>query len=149
MKEGEIILHLLLPPNEEPTGAIEPGMAAFHHPAAGTITRDELFLSLLFSPTAHVRLGMPCKQFLVDRSRVVGSIQAHLLGMLRCGLGSADDQTIQGGSQQAHVMTISSSYDHSQRNSCSISQQAALGSLFAAIGRVGSGRGAGLQGLSS
>jgi hypothetical protein len=31
MQKSEIILHLLLPPNEETARAIEPGMAAFHH----------------------------------------------------------------------------------------------------------------------
>jgi len=33
VKEGEIILALLLPPNKEPTGAIEPGMGMFDDPA--------------------------------------------------------------------------------------------------------------------
>jgi hypothetical protein len=55
MKESKIILHLLLP--------------AHHDPSSRTIARDELLLVFLFTPTAHVRLVMPRKQFLVDRSR--------------------------------------------------------------------------------
>ena len=33
MKESKIILHLLFPPNEETTRAIEPGMGPFNDPA--------------------------------------------------------------------------------------------------------------------
>ena len=91
MKEGEIILALLLPPNQESARAIEPGMGAFHHPTAGPIARDELFLAFLFHPTANMRLIVACEQFLVDQGGVVGGIQAQMLGLLCCRLGPADD----------------------------------------------------------
>jgi hypothetical protein len=149
MKESEIILHLLFPTNQETARAIDPGMGAFHDPAPGTIPRDELFLAFLFPPTADVRLVVPCHQFLVHRSRVVGSIQTHMLWLLRRGLGSADHQTIEGGTQQTDIMAIGSIYDHSQRDPGPIGQETALGATFAAIGRVGSGRGAIDQGLWS
>ena len=76
LKKGEIILTLFLPANQESARTIEPGMAAFYHPTAGTIARDELFLAFLFTATADVWLIVACEEFLVDGSGVVGSIQA-------------------------------------------------------------------------
>jgi hypothetical protein len=111
VKEGEIILALLLPPNQETARAINPGMRAFDHPTAGTIARDKLFLALLFTPTANVRLVVPREQLLVHWSGVVGGIQTEMLRLLLSGLGSADDQAIQGGTSQAYIMAIGSIYD--------------------------------------
>jgi len=79
MKESEIILHLLFPPNQQTARAIDPGMAPFHYPTASTIARDDLFLSFLFPATTDMRLILPCEQFPVDRSGVVGGIQAQML----------------------------------------------------------------------
>src|SRR5260370_16815387 len=111
-------------------------MRAFHHPTAGTIARDELFLAFLFPPTADVRLVVPREQFLVHRSRVVGSIQTQMLWLLRRGLGSADHQTIEGGTEQTDIMAIGSIYDQSQRDPGPIVQKTALPPTFPAIGRV-------------
>jgi hypothetical protein len=74
LKKGEIILALLLPSNQESARAIEPGMRAFHRPTACLIARDDLLLVFLFTSDTYVRLGVPCEQLLVDRSRVIGSV---------------------------------------------------------------------------
>src|SRR5260221_7850693 len=147
MKKGQIILALLLPTNQESARAIEPGMGAFDDPTTGTIARDELFLSFLFPPTAHVRLVVPCEQFLVHWSGVICGIQTEMLRLLLSGLGSADDQTVEGSTEQTDIMAIGSIHDQPQRDPRSIGQETAFGSLFAAIGRVGSGRGAGERGF--
>src|SRR5215467_15968909 len=97
MKESELILHLLFPAHEETSRAVHPTVRPLHHPAPGTVPRDELFLALLFPPAADVRLIVACDQFLVDWSGVVGSIQTEVLRLLRRGLGSADQQAIQRG----------------------------------------------------
>src|SRR6266699_382501 len=147
MKESEIILHLLLPPNEETARAIEPGMASFHYPPTSSIARSDLFLSFLFPSTADVGLIVACDQFLVDRSGVVSSIQTAVLWLLWSWLRAADHQPVEGGTEQTDIMTIGSIHNQRQRDSCPIGQQATLGSLFAAISGVGSGRGAGERGF--
>jgi hypothetical protein len=97
MKESQIILHLLFPPNEEPARAIEPGMAPFHHPSSRPIARNALFLALLFPSTTDVWLVLSCQQFSIHRSGIVGGIQAQMLWLLNCGLWSADHQTVKVG----------------------------------------------------
>src|SRR5260221_12543023 len=108
MKESEIILHLLFPTNQQTTRAIDPGMAPFHYPTASTIAKDNLFVSFLFPSTADVRLVMTRQQFLIDRRGVVGGVQAEMLWLLFRGLGATDHQSAEGGTGQAHIMTIGS-----------------------------------------
>ena len=124
-------------------------MASFHDPTTSSIARSALFFSLLFPSTADVGLLVACDQFLVDRSGVVGSIQAEVLRLLWCWLRAADQQPVEGSTEPTDIMTIGSIHDQCQRNSRSIRQETTFGPLFAAISGVGSGRGAGLQGLSS
>jgi len=117
--------------------------------AANTRARDHPWLPFLFPATTHIRLITLCDQFLVDRSGVVGSIQAEVLRLLWCWLRAADHQPVEGSSEPTDIMTIGSIHEQCQRNSRSIRQETTFGPLFAAISGVGSGRGAGLQGLSS
>src|SRR5260221_2476590 len=147
MQESQIILHLLFPAHEEATRPIDPGMAAFHHRTASTIARSNVFLSFLFPSTAHMWLIVPCQQLLIDWSGVVGGIQAQVLRLLWRGLGSADDQSIEGGAEQFHIMAIGPIHYQSQRDSDSIGQQTPLGSPFAAIRGIGSGRGVAERGF--
>ena len=98
-------------------------------------------LAFLFPATTHMRLIVPCQQLLIDRSGIVGGIQAQVLRLFCRRLGPTDDQSIEGGAQQAHLMTLGSIHDQGQRDSGSIGKPPALGSLFAAIRGIGSGRG--------
>lgn len=88
----------------------------------------------------------PRQQVLVHGRGVVSHIQAEMLRLLGGGRGAADDQVVQGRTQQAHIMAIGAIDDQAQRNPGSIGQETALRSSFAAIGRVSSGRGAGERG---
>jgi hypothetical protein len=69
-----------------------------------------------------------------------------VLRLLLCWLRSADDQTIEGGAEQTDIMSIGPIHDQCQWNPGCIRQETAFGSLFAAIGGVGSGRGVTDQG---
>src|SRR5260221_2941487 len=104
MQESQIILHLLFPAHEEATRSIDPGMAAFHHPTATTIARSTLFLAFLFPTTAHMWLIAPCQQIFVDRTGVLGGIQAQVLRPLWRRLGSAAEQSIKCATERfAHT----------------------------------------------
>jgi hypothetical protein len=50
MQQGEIVFTLLLPPDEQPSKAVHPGVRAFHHPAAGSVAGN-LVLGLPFFTT--------------------------------------------------------------------------------------------------
>src|SRR5258708_28360936 len=141
MKKGEIILHLLLPTYQEPAGAIDPGMRAFHYPAAGTMTRDHDFF-LLFLPTAanmgHIVMVL---RFLSVDWIIVSCIQTQMLRLLFTRLRTRDDNPIQGGKEQFHIMTVGPFDDDRQGNPSSVGQETALRPQLAAIGRIGTGRG--------
>src|SRR5215472_9495896 len=122
MKESQIIFPLLFPPHEQTTGAIDPGMAAFHDPTTSSRARDDLFFSLLLPSTADVGLIVACDQLFVDWSGVVGCIQTEVLWLLFCWLWAADHQAVQGSTEQLDIMTIGSIHDQGQGNSRSIGQ---------------------------
>ncbi len=99
MEENKIIFHLLLPSHEKPARTIDPGMAAFDYPSTRTIARDHFFLAFFFPSTANVGLVMPSEQIPINWRGVVCGIQAQMLRLLRCGLWSADQETIKSGAE--------------------------------------------------
>ena len=147
MKKCQVVFRLFLPPHQDSSGAIEPGMSAFHHPSPRSIARDGFFLHPLLTTTANMRLVVASKQFVVDGSGVIGRIQAQMLRRPLDWLWSTDNQTIEGDAQQFDIMAIGSRNDQSQGNPSSISQKAAFGSQFAAISGIRSGRGVAERGF--
>ena len=79
---------------------------------------------------------------LTDGWVIISSIQTQVLRLRLGWLGAGDDQAIHRRVQQFHVMTIGSLNDQSQGNPRTISQETAFDSPLAAIGGIGSGRGA-------
>jgi len=60
MKQGHIIVYVLLPANEDSTKPVHPRMGALTDPAAGPIPGDALGLIDFLSPTLDV-VGKPPK----------------------------------------------------------------------------------------
>ncbi len=102
-------------------------MATFHYPSPCTRARDEFYFLFLLTTTAHMGLIVACQQILGHRSRVAGGIRAQMPWLLFGWFRTTDDQTIEGGTEQAHVMALGCFHDRGERNPGSISQPTPLG----------------------
>src|SRR5579885_1668515 len=152
----------LLPANQKPSRAIEPGEKPFHDPPPRllcrfqTVGRDFLGRMLLESfpiplmevgIQAHMRLIASQIEVCIHRVVIIASIQTQILRMLNRRLRWLHDLAVQSGGKQLHVMTIGPIDDQSQRYSSTVTQDAPFGPLFAAVGGSGSDGGLGERGF--
>src|SRR5260370_17019341 len=82
MEQGQVILRLFVPPNEQAAKAVHPGMAAFHDPTACFEARLPLDGLGLFSAWANVGGQAECTQDVAHLIIVVALVQTHPLRML-------------------------------------------------------------------
>src|SRR5690242_1388269 len=102
MKKSQIVFSLFLPSHQDASGAIEPGVSAFHYPAPRSISCNGFFLPKLLAASTDMWPIRASQQFSIDGSRVVGRIQTQMLGLLQARFWSVDDQAIQSSAQQFH-----------------------------------------------
>src|SRR6266851_2896438 len=76
-----------------------------------------------------------------NRFVIIASVQAEMLWVFLGGSRARDNKMIQGSLDQLHIIAVGTSHNHGQRHTSSITQLAPFGSPFAAIGRIGAGRG--------
>ena len=79
MEQGEVVVGLLLPADEQAAEAVHPGVRALDHPAPGPIARDLPFGGLLFAARADVGGVAPFRDRLPRRVLVVALVQAQVL----------------------------------------------------------------------
>src|SRR5215469_384853 len=147
MKKSQIILDFLLPADQEPTGTIEPRMRSFDYPTPRPMARNEE-LCLLFLPAiANMRQIGAALDLLARWCPIIPCIQTQMLRVLFGWIRTPDHEAIQRGTEQADVVPIGPINDEGQGNARPIRQETTLGSLLAAIGGIGSGRGVAERGL--
>ncbi len=95
-------------------------MSAFHHPSASTMTRNTYFLLLFLSTTANMRQTVTALDLLARGSPIVAGIQTEMLRVFFCWFRTHNDDANQGGTEQAHIVTIGSINDEGQGNPCLI-----------------------------
>src|SRR5665647_189782 len=54
MEHRQVVLRVLLPPDEQSAEAVHPGMGALDHPAPRPVARDPLLVRLLLAPGADM-----------------------------------------------------------------------------------------------
>jgi hypothetical protein len=74
------------------------------------------FLLLLLPATANMRQVVAALDLLARWCFIVTSVQTEMLRMFFCWLGTQDHDAIQGGTEQAYVVTISPINDEGQGN---------------------------------
>lgn len=143
----------LLPADQESPPAVEPGEETLNDPAPGFFGGFQrvcsqglsfLLLECLLIPSMVVRVETYMRlvasqiEVAVDNVIVIASVHAQVLRLLHGWLGTSNRQCIQRGPDQFHVMTIGSLNHHGKRKTATITQDAPLGPLLAAIGGSGS-----------
>ena len=116
MEHGQVIRDLLLPANQQPPEAIQPGVGSLDDPTPRPITIPmDAFLRLGFR-TAGADVGgvALCLHQLPDLRGVRAFVQATVRRLLCGGLGALDDDGLQGGFSPFHIVPIRSLTDDGQ-----------------------------------
>jgi hypothetical protein len=82
MEPRQIVLHLLLPPDEQPSEAVHLGVRALRHPAARLVARNLALGLPFFAAAPHVSGVAPVLEGLAYRLIVVPLVQTHGLGCI-------------------------------------------------------------------
>ncbi len=113
---------------------IEPGMQPFHHPAPGTLARlpQGLVRQLLRGGRVAVIAVPPIGTHMLDVAArlhlaqcalvVIAGIQAQMLRVCLIGLGTGDDDGIQGSRCYRHIGAIGCCQHHRQRQPMTLTQ---------------------------
>src|SRR5215470_6625448 len=126
MKQGQIILGLFVPPNEQAAKAIHPRMAPFHHPASRLEACFALDRFGFFSSWANMGRKAELAQDIAHLVVVIPFVQTHPLRVVLCRLWTADDDALDSRAQQFHIVAIRSLDGQTYRYSMPFRQDAAL-----------------------
>src|ERR687896_1494745 len=136
MQHTQIIVHILLPPDQQTAEAVQPAMGPLHHPPPCPITRNGgLDLFFLASAADMGCISPGCYQF-PYYWLVVAFVQTK---MLWPNFRPLYYDSLQAGGHQLHVMAIGSIHHHPQRHSLTIGQQGAFGSGLTSVGGIRAG----------
>ena len=124
-----IVLHFLLPADEDAPEAVHPAVGAFYHPPpcglSGVPVRQGIF-----SAMANVRgIAILTNKGICDFV-IIPLVHAKVLLLFRCRDGTKSDGALQGAADELHVMHVCSGYGEGQRNPVGVCENASLGSLF-------------------
>ena len=135
MQEAEVVGDFLFPANQQPTGAVDPRVSSFNHPAAG-----------FGSPTMRCRGGFPLARDVDDVATafggsshglgVVAFVRTEVLSLARRRFRTADGNAFERFSHQRLVMHIGPGDRHAQWHAATVGQRRAFDAEFAAIGGV-------------
>ena len=135
----QVVLNLLLPPDEESPEAIQPRMCAFDDPTTRSVTRD-LHLVLRFFATRTDMCCVAKRFYQLSNGRIVISlVQAQVLRRFFRWLGTLHDNALQRGTSQFHIMTVSAVHCHAHWNPVRFCQQATLRARLATVSGIGTG----------
>ena len=95
LEQGEVVLVLLRPADQERTVAVEPGVAGLDDPAAGTPARSAELERDLFAAPADVRAEAALADELADPRVVVAAVEAESLRLLGRRLGPRDRDRVE------------------------------------------------------
>jgi hypothetical protein len=139
MKQGQIILRLFVPTNEQAAKAQSPGMTPFHHPAP----RFEAGFSLdgfgFFSSWANMGRKAELAQDVADFVVVIPFVQTHPLRVVLGRLWTLDDDALDRRTQQFHIVAIGALNRQTNGYPMPFREQAAFDPTLAAIRGIGTG----------
>jgi hypothetical protein len=139
MQEGEIVVGLLFPADEQATKAIGPRMSTLHNPATSTVTRLGFQVVGFLATRFDVRYVMPLTKIVPSFFRIVSFIETKMLSLAPGWVGSANGFAVERSLQQSDIVRVGATYFHTQRYAASVSEHRPLGAQFATIGRVFAG----------
>src|SRR4029453_16311898 len=130
---------LFIPAYQDTSEAVHPRVGPLHHPPPGLLACF-LFDCLCFLATRPNMGGEPkLLQNIAHFLIVIPFVEAHTLRLRLCWLRALDDQAVERGPHQFHVMAIGTLPHQAKGDAVALSQQTAFDPAFGAIGRVGAG----------
>jgi hypothetical protein len=104
VEHGEVGVGAFLPADEDAAEAVEPGVGALDHPAAGPEASLALDLLRLVAAAADVRGEGELRGEFVDLGKVVAAVEAQSLRPLACRLGTLDRDRLDRGAAELEVV---------------------------------------------
>src|SRR6266436_1757413 len=132
LHEREVILRFLLPAREQLPVAVEPGVRAFHDPAARPCAASTG--AAFFTPRANVGDIAPMAQGARDRWGVVALVEAEML--LGVGRGP-HDALVEQRAQAALIMPVGRRDQQPDGDAAPVGEDMALRATLAPVGGVG------------
>jgi hypothetical protein len=136
MHQRKIVLHLLLPADEQPPKAVHPGVRTLDYPAARPVAWDVALGLHFFAAASNVSGVAPRVEGVAHVVVVVPFVQAQVLRPRDRRFGALDHHGCQGGVDQFHIMAIGAVHGDCEWNTMAIGQHAPFGPKLPAIGRV-------------
>src|SRR6266571_5829025 len=144
LDQGEVVLALLLPANEQAAEAVEPGVGHLHHPAARRVTvrmarwGQRLSFARLGWNVRHVAMSTSCLPAgIVVVAPIQTQLGTRLVGRVLGHRRHLDHAGLEQGLQPLHVRALRLRDDAGQRHPLAVGQQMAFGAAFAAVSGVG------------
>src|SRR4051794_10184069 len=106
MKHAEVVLHLLLPPDQDPTEPVHPAVSPLDYPTAGLESRFTLQRLGLLATGPHMRREPELPDQISGVIVVVTLVQAHPLRLLPRRLGALHRDALQSRLDQLLVMAV-------------------------------------------
>ena len=125
-----MVFELLAPAGEEAAEAVEPGVGAFDHPAAGAEPSVAFELFLLFAARADVAGERELDQQLVDGGVVVALVEAEPL-LARIGVRPFDQDAFEGGAEEFEVVDVRAVDLEPDRDAAAFAEDGAFRPLLA------------------
>src|SRR5271166_5999215 len=139
MEHRYVVLRFLVPTYQDPAEPVHPTICPLYYPPPRFSSSGPFQLLRLFAARTDVCREAELLDDLPHCVIVVALIQAHALRLVGRRLWPFDRNALQGLLNQLHVVAIGAVHGQADRNSLSLHQQAALGTLLGAIGRVFAG----------
>ena len=95
LEEGEVVLVLLAPADEEAAVSVQPGVGRLDDPAAGAPAGGAQLELDLFAAAADVRGELPFGDEVADAVVVVAAVEAQSLRVLLARLGPRDRDRVE------------------------------------------------------
>lgn len=95
LEQGEVVLGLLRPADQEGAVAVEPGVAGFDDPTPGLPSRDGSFKLEFLAAATDVGAVTAAGRELVDPRVGVAAVETEPLRMLRRRLGPGDRDRVE------------------------------------------------------
>src|ERR671924_1348737 len=139
MQQGEVVLGLLTPADQDAAEAVHPAVRPLHHPPPRLVAGPALHPLRLLLLGRDVRREAELLRDLLHLIVGVAPVQAEALRRLRGRVGPLDGDTFQRLPDHLHVGEIGAVDGQADRDAVRLDQQAALGPELGAVGRVFAG----------
>jgi hypothetical protein len=126
LEEGEVVLVVLRPADQDPAVAVEPAVAGLDDPASGTPAGGADLVSDLFAAGSDVRGELVVAGELADIGVVVGPVEAQALRGFGCRRRPLDRDRVERALQEEMVVAVGALVVEPDRDARSLGEDRTL-----------------------